>query len=119
MNFKGLHKAGAVTVLLGATALTMPAYALDSDAAEAAIGGGLGGALGAVIGNEIGGESGAILGSVIGAAGGTAIIMDDADHDYDYRGHGRHKRHWDRGWHGQRWHRGWDNDDWDEWEEDD
>lgn len=98
-------------VLVCTALLTAPAYALDNDAVEAAVGGGLGGALGAVIGNEIGGENGAILGSVIGAAGGTAIIMDGADRE-------RHERHRDRGWHGQRWHRDRDDDDW-EWEEDD
>lgn len=82
MNNKGLAGlcAGAVMVLA-----SMPAFALDNDTVDAAIGGGLGGAAGAAIGNEIGGRNGAIVGGALGGAGGAAVTTDRDDHRRDHR----------------------------------
>ncbi|ERJ19347.1 17 kDa surface antigen [Salinisphaera shabanensis T35B1] len=73
-----------------ALSLSAPAFALDDDTLDAAVGGGLGGAAGAAIGNEVGGRTGAILGGAAGAAGGAAITTDNDrrgyDHRHEYRG---------------------------------
>src|SRR5699024_1150349 len=79
--------------LLATALLAAPAYALDDESVEAAVGGGLGGAVGAVIGNEIGGESGAILGGALGAAGGAALTVDGDGWDGGHRGPGWGRDH--------------------------
>jgi len=81
----------SIAASLMALAISSPAFALDDETVDAAVGGGLGGAAGAAIGNEIGGRNGAILGGAVGGAGGAAITTDDDDHDH-YRGHDDHYR---------------------------
>lgn len=92
-----LNKTMLLGALLATTLLAAPAYALDDESVEAAVGGGLGGAIGAVIGNELGGESGAILGGALGAAGGAALTVDGDGWDGDgWNGNHRGRSGWGR-----------------------
>lgn len=89
MNIKSMTKTSALMALVFAMAMAAPAFALDDETVEAAIGGGLGGAVGAAVGNEVAGQTGAILGGAVGAAGGAALAVDEDDYD----GHDRGRAH--------------------------
>ena len=71
-----------LVVLLLASGLSVPAFAIDG---SAVLGGGLGGAAGAAIGSAIGGRDGAIIGGGVGGAAGAAIGTSGRRQETEYR----------------------------------